>query len=96
MIEALDPKHQLEEYWNQKSAKLFGVELAKEEEKNDTEKGGVSDPSMDRDTRLLRGLLKKATPEELVMMHGLLCGETRNTELKEELSSLVDKMEKSP
>ncbi|KAL1205309.1 Lysine-specific demethylase JMJ14 [Cardamine amara subsp. amara] len=96
VVEALDPKHQLEEYWNQKAAKLFGGEVTKEEEKNDIEKGGASDPSLDRDTRLLRGLLKKATPEELVMMHGLLCGETRNTELKEELSSLVDKMEKSP
>lgn len=96
MVEALDPKHQLEEYWNQKAAKLFGAEVTKEEEKNDSEKAGASDPSLDRDTRLLRGLLKKATPEELVMMHGLLCGETRNTELKEELSSLVDKMEKSP
>ncbi|XP_009133824.1 probable lysine-specific demethylase JMJ14 isoform X4 [Brassica rapa] len=97
-LEALDPKHQLEEYWNQKTAKVFGVELTKEGEKDndDKEKGGASDPSMDRDTRLLRGLLKKATPEELAMMHGLLCGETRNTELQEELSSLVDKMEKSP
>ncbi|EOA18917.1 hypothetical protein CARUB_v10007549mg, partial [Capsella rubella] len=96
VVEALDPKHQLEEYWNQKAVKLFGAEPAKEEEKDDTEKGAASDPSLDRDTRLLRGLLKKATPEELVMMHGLLCGETRNTELKEELSTLVDKMEKSP
>ncbi|CAN6913368.1 hypothetical protein HID58_041226 [Brassica napus] len=97
-LEALDPKHQLEEYWNQKTAKVFGVELTKEGEKDndDKERGGASDPSMDRDTRLLRGLLKKATPEELAMMHGLLCGETRNTELQEELSSLVDKMEKSP
>ncbi|CAA7020889.1 unnamed protein product [Microthlaspi erraticum] len=95
VLEALDPKHLLEEYWSPKTAKVFGVELTKEE-KGDTEKGGASDPSMDRDTRLLRGLLKKATPEELAMMHGLLCGETRNTELQEELSSLVDKMEKSP
>uniref|UniRef100_A0A1J3FEE0 Putative lysine-specific demethylase JMJ14 n=1 Tax=Noccaea caerulescens TaxID=107243 RepID=A0A1J3FEE0_NOCCA len=95
VLEALDPKHQLEEYWNPKTAKVFGVELTKEE-KDDTEKGGASDPSINRDTRLLRGLLKKATPEELAMMHGLLCGETRNTELQEELSSLVDKMEKSP
>ncbi|XP_024004728.1 probable lysine-specific demethylase JMJ14 isoform X2 [Eutrema salsugineum] len=95
VVEALDPKHQLEEYWNQKTAKVFGFELTKEE-KEITEKGGASDPSMDRDTRLLRGLLKKATPEELAMMHGLLCGETRNTEIQEELSSLVDKMEKSP
>ncbi|KAF8115033.1 hypothetical protein N665_0030s0080 [Sinapis alba] len=95
-LEALDPTHQLEEYWNQRRAKVFGVEQTKEGEKDDTEKVGVSDPSMDRDTRLLRGLLKKATPEELAMMHGLLCGETRNTELQEELSSLVDKMEKSP
>lgn len=91
----MDPKHQLEEYWNPKTAKVFGVELTKEE-KDGTEKGGASDPSTNRDTRLLRGLLKKATPEELAMMHGLLCGETRNTELQEELSSLVDKMEKSP
>ncbi|KAG7616716.1 FY-rich C-terminal [Arabidopsis thaliana x Arabidopsis arenosa] len=96
VVEALDPKHQLEEYWNQKAVKLFGAEPIKEGEKDDTEKGGASDPSLDRDTRLLRGLLKKATPEELVMMHGLLCGETRNTELKEELSTLVDKMEISP
>ncbi|XP_010449170.1 PREDICTED: probable lysine-specific demethylase JMJ14 isoform X1 [Camelina sativa] len=96
VVEALDPKHQLEEYWNQKAAKLFGAEPTKEEEKDETEKGGASDPSLDRDTRLLRGLLKKATPEELVMMHGLLCGEARNTELTEELSTLVDKMEKSP
>ncbi|CAH8355227.1 unnamed protein product [Eruca vesicaria subsp. sativa] len=96
-LEALDPKHQLEEYWNQRRAKVFGGELTKEGEKDDdTEKVGASDPSMDRDTRLLRGLLKKATPEELAMMHGLLCGETRNTELQEELSSLVDKMEKRP
>ncbi|XP_018447137.1 lysine-specific demethylase JMJ14 isoform X2 [Raphanus sativus] len=96
-LEALDPKHQLEEYWNQRRAEVFGVEQTKEGEKeDDTEKVGASDPSMDRDTRLLRGLLKKATPEELAMMHGLLCGETRNTELQEELSSLVDKMEKSP
>ncbi|CAN8274376.1 unnamed protein product [Cochlearia groenlandica] len=96
MLEALDPKHQLEEYWNQKSTEVFGAEVTKEGENGDAEKGGASDPSLDRDTRLLRGLLKKATPEELAMMHGLLCGETRNTELQEELSSLVDKMEKSP
>ncbi|KAJ0247123.1 lysine-specific demethylase JMJ14 [Hirschfeldia incana] len=95
-LEALDPKYQLEEYWNQRTAKVVGVELTKEGEKDDTETVGASDPSMDRDTRLLRGLLKKATPEELAMMHGLLCGETRNTELTEELSSLVDKMERSP
>ncbi|XP_010537485.1 PREDICTED: probable lysine-specific demethylase JMJ14 [Tarenaya hassleriana] len=98
-VEALDPNHQLEEYWNHKSAKLFGVDLAKEGEKNTeggTAMGAAPDPSLDRDTRLLRGLLKKATPEELILMHGLLCGETRSTELREELSSLVDQMEKGP
>ncbi|KAL0799318.1 hypothetical protein Bca101_054493 [Brassica carinata] len=95
-LEALDPKHLLEEYWNQRTAEVAGVELTEGGEKDDTEKVGASDPSMDRDTRLLRGLLKKATPEELAMMHGLLCGETRNTELQDELSSLVDKMERSP
>lgn len=96
VVEALDPKHQLEEYWNQKAVKLFGAEPTKEGEKDDTENGGSSDRSLDRDTRLLRGLLKKATPEELAMMHGLLCGDTRSTKLKEELSTLVDNMEKSP
>ncbi|XP_010529338.1 PREDICTED: probable lysine-specific demethylase JMJ14 isoform X2 [Tarenaya hassleriana] len=92
-VETLDPNHQLEEYWNYKSEKISGFDSTKVGEKNTGEEA-APDPSLDRDTRLLRGLLTKATPEELILMHGLLCGQSSGTELREELSSLVDQMEK--
>jgi hypothetical protein len=73
--------------------KDFDIKLTKQEQYNPSE--GRGHESMDEEVQKLRGLLEKASPEELRMMHRALCSESQNAEWRMALTSLIEEIQKS-
>ncbi|KAK9031492.1 hypothetical protein V6N11_032869 [Hibiscus sabdariffa] len=107
-IEALDPNHQCSEYWNHKitcdnnegkkysltfgesKAKIFGVDLRKEDDDDDPSQHSVEEVEV-----VLRGLLKKASPEELKIMHRILCSDAQSAERRVAYERLMEEIRKT-
>ena len=69
--------------------KLFGINLTKQELDRPTIGGG--DGPIDREAKIMvRGLLKKASPEELKTLHRLLCSKTQMAELRVAFTALIE------
>lgn len=52
--------------------------------------------SVDEDVQnVLRGLFKKASPEELKIMHRILCSDTQSTERKVAFTALMEEIQKT-
>lgn len=73
--------------------KDFDINLTKQEQDNPSE--GRGDEPMDEEVKLLRGLLKKASPEELRIMHRVFCSESQNAEWRMAFTSLIEEIQKS-
>ncbi|XP_052202742.1 lysine-specific demethylase JMJ18-like isoform X2 [Diospyros lotus] len=74
--------------------KVFGFDLTKEEQ-DDLEVDNKNHPVNDELQPVLRGLLKKANPEELKMMHRILCSESSSHERSVALATLTEEIQRS-
>ncbi|XP_058101546.1 lysine-specific demethylase JMJ18-like isoform X3 [Magnolia sinica] len=108
-IEALDPHHQCLEYWTSKSntqpnsgtgsgasftgkaIKVFGMDLTKQEQDKSNMDMGTSVHEVHH---LLGGLFKKASPNELKMMHRIFCSELWSADWQAAFTTLLDEMQK--
>ncbi|KAE8664573.1 Lysine-specific demethylase JMJ15 [Hibiscus syriacus] len=110
-IEALDPNQKCLEYWNNKStrdnnevkkyslrlscsvgeskAKVFGVDLSNQCHDD------PSQHSVDEVEVVLRGLFKKASPEELKIMHRVLCSDAQSAERRVAYEKLTEEIHKT-
>ncbi|KAG5516020.1 hypothetical protein RHGRI_036910 [Rhododendron griersonianum] len=124
-IEALDPNHQSEEYWNHKlsidvipevptssgddnypfgstqsaaaenQTRLFGF-LLKQQEQDLSLVGSSSKLTIHEESQcVIRGLLKKANPEELKTVYRFLCSESRSPEWRAFLTTLTEEMQRN-
>ncbi|KAF3964086.1 hypothetical protein CMV_011590 [Castanea mollissima] len=74
--------------------KDFGISLTKHDPDNPSE--GPGNNSIDEDAHLvLRGLLKKASPEELRIMHRIFCSESQSSKWRVAFTSLIEEIQKS-
>ncbi|KAM3701025.1 hypothetical protein ACJW31_05G141900 [Castanea mollissima] len=74
--------------------KDFGISLTKHDPDNPSE--GPGNNSIDEDVHLvLRGLLKKASPEELRIMHRIFCSESQSSKWRVAFTSLIEEIQKS-
>ena len=74
--------------------KDFGISLTKHDPDNPSE--GPGNNSIDEDVHLvLRGLLKKASPEELRIMHRIFCSESQSSKWRVAFTSLMEEIQKS-
>lgn len=69
--------------------KDFDINLTKQEQDNHPCEG------RGEEVELLRGLLKKASPEELRIMHRVFCSESQNAEWRMAFTSLIEEIQKS-
>lgn len=124
-IEALDPNHQSEEYWNHKlsidvipevptssgddnypfgstqsaaaenQTRLFGF-LLKQREQDLSLVGSSNKLTIHEESQcVIRGLLKKANPEELKTVYRFLCSESRSPEWRAFLTTLTEEMQRN-
>jgi hypothetical protein len=71
--------------------KDFGISLTKKNQDNPSE--GQGNHSIDEE--VLRGLLKKASPEELRIMHRIFCSESQSSQWRVAFTSLIEDIQKS-
>ncbi|XP_059667390.1 lysine-specific demethylase JMJ18-like [Cornus florida] len=75
-------------------ATIFGYNIMKREEDNSVI--GSCNNSVDKELQsVLQGLLKKANPEELKIMHRILCSESRSPEWRVALTTLTEEIQKT-
>lgn len=73
---------------DQKSTKLFGIDLIKQEQDSPSVGG---DSLIDKEAKIaVRGLLKKASPEELMTLQRLFCSESQTAELRIAFTALIE------
>ena len=75
--------------------KDFGINLTKHDPDNPFE--GPGNNSIDEDVHLVvhGGLLKKASPEELRIMHRIFCSESQSSKWRVAFTSLIEEIQKS-
>lgn len=74
--------------------RLFGFLLTKQEQHLSLT--GSSNSSVDEESEsIIRGLLKKANPEELKTMYRFLCSESRSPEWRAFLAMLTEEMQRN-
>ncbi|KAF5944881.1 hypothetical protein HYC85_018958 [Camellia sinensis] len=74
--------------------KLFGFDLTKQEQDN-LAVGNGNHSVHDELQSVLQRLLKKANPEELKMMHRILCSESRSPEWRVALATLTEAIQRT-
>ncbi|CAN1169410.1 Lysine-specific demethylase JMJ14 [Linum perenne] len=82
-IEALDPDHQCKEYWNHKLLNTIDEQQQQQQQQE-------PDGSAEEVKRIMQGLLKKASSEEIRIMKRIFENEAQSVELRVALKTLMD------
>ncbi|KAK9267111.1 hypothetical protein L1049_009530 [Liquidambar formosana] len=77
----------------ERKTRIFGFDLTKQE--HDTSTMGGHHSADEEVQGVLRGLLKKANPEELKMMHRIFCSESQSTEWRVAFTTLIEEIQKT-